>query len=57
MSATAAERGRMMRRLGDLIAQRAREVAAVESMDNGKLIRETVWIELTGATRDPFNLA
>jgi acyl-CoA reductase-like NAD-dependent aldehyde dehydrogenase len=57
MSAASAERGRMMRRLGDLIAQRAREVAAVESMDNGKLIRETVWIELTGATRDPFNLA
>lgn len=56
----------MMRRLGELIGERAREVAVVESIDNGKLIREmegqlpelkTVWIELTGATRDPFNLA
>jgi acyl-CoA reductase-like NAD-dependent aldehyde dehydrogenase len=37
---TAAERGRMMRRLGDLIAERAREVALVESIDNGKLLRE-----------------
>jgi (Z)-2-((N-methylformamido)methylene)-5-hydroxybutyrolactone dehydrogenase len=37
---TAAERGRMMRRLGELIAVRAREVAIVESMDNGKLLRE-----------------
>jgi (Z)-2-((N-methylformamido)methylene)-5-hydroxybutyrolactone dehydrogenase len=37
---TAAERGRMMRRLGELIAERARDVAVVESMDNGKLLRE-----------------
>jgi aldehyde dehydrogenase (NAD+) len=37
---TAAERGRMMRRLGELIAERARDVAVVESIDNGKLLRE-----------------
>ena len=37
---TAVQRGRMMRRLGDLIAERAHDVAVVESVDNGKLIRE-----------------
>ncbi|MBV9816896.1 MAG: aldehyde dehydrogenase [Solirubrobacterales bacterium] len=37
---TATERARMMRRLGDLIAERARDVAVVESIDNGKLLRE-----------------
>ena len=37
---TAAQRGAAMRRLGEVIAQRAREVAVVESVDNGKLIRE-----------------
>ena len=37
---TAAERGRMMRRLADVIADRASEVGLVESLDNGKLLRE-----------------
>ncbi len=37
---TAVQRGRMMRRLGELIAERAAEVAIVESIDNGKLLRE-----------------
>ncbi|MGA2011908.1 MAG: aldehyde dehydrogenase family protein, partial [Solirubrobacteraceae bacterium] len=37
---TAAQRGRLMRRLAGLIAERARQVAVVESVDNGKLIRE-----------------
>jgi aldehyde dehydrogenase (NAD+) len=37
---TAAQRGTMMRRLAELIAERAREVAVVESVDNGKLLRE-----------------
>jgi aldehyde dehydrogenase (NAD+) len=37
---TAVERGRVMRRLAELIGERAREIAVVESIDNGKLIRE-----------------
>ncbi|MGI8715754.1 MAG: aldehyde dehydrogenase [Solirubrobacteraceae bacterium] len=37
---TAVERGRLMRRLADLIAERGREIAIIESTDNGKLIRE-----------------
>ena len=34
------ERARLMRRLADLIAERAEEIAVVETTDNGKLIRE-----------------
>jgi (Z)-2-((N-methylformamido)methylene)-5-hydroxybutyrolactone dehydrogenase len=34
------ERARLMRRLADLIAARAQEIAVVETTDNGKLIRE-----------------
>jgi aldehyde dehydrogenase (NAD+) len=37
---TGRERGRLMRRLAAVIAERADEVAAVEVTDNGKLIRE-----------------
>jgi (Z)-2-((N-methylformamido)methylene)-5-hydroxybutyrolactone dehydrogenase len=37
---TAAQRGRMMRRLAEVIAARASEVGLVESLDNGKLLRE-----------------
>jgi acyl-CoA reductase-like NAD-dependent aldehyde dehydrogenase len=33
-------RGRLMRRLADLIADRAEEIAAVEVIDNGKLYKE-----------------
>src|SRR5450755_2587601 len=39
-SMTAVARGRMMRRLAELIAERADAIAVVESIDNGKLIRE-----------------
>ncbi len=39
-SMTAVQRGRQMRRLAALIADRTREVAVVESIDNGKLLRE-----------------
>ncbi len=39
-STTPVQRGRLMRRLAALIADRAREVAVVESTDNGKLLRE-----------------
>jgi (Z)-2-((N-methylformamido)methylene)-5-hydroxybutyrolactone dehydrogenase len=37
---TGAERGRYMRRLADVIADRADDLATVEVRDNGKLIRE-----------------
>lgn len=37
---TASERGRLIRRLGDLLAERAGELAELESTDNGKLLRE-----------------
>lgn len=34
------KRGRLLRRLGDLIGENAEELARVESLDNGKLLRE-----------------
>jgi aldehyde dehydrogenase (NAD+) len=37
---TPTERGKLLRRLGDLIADVGDELAAVETTDNGKLIRE-----------------
>jgi (Z)-2-((N-methylformamido)methylene)-5-hydroxybutyrolactone dehydrogenase len=37
---TAVERARLMRRLAEVIADRATEVGVVESLDNGKLLRE-----------------
>ncbi|MEC9265332.1 MAG: aldehyde dehydrogenase [Alphaproteobacteria bacterium] len=37
---TATERGRLLRKLGDIIARDAAELAACESRDNGKLYRE-----------------
>ncbi|PMC34285.1 carnitine dehydratase [Bacillus sp. UMB0899] len=39
-SMTYTERGRLVRKLGDLIAEKADELAQFESLDNGKLIRE-----------------
>ncbi|KPA86974.1 aldehyde dehydrogenase family protein, partial [Pseudomonas asplenii] len=38
LSATA--RGKLLRRLGDLIAENREQLAQLESRDNGKLIRE-----------------
>jgi len=38
---TATQRGKLLRRLADLLAERADEVARVETTDTGKLIRET----------------
>lgn len=38
---TATARGKLLRRLGDLIAEHAGELAELETRDNGKLIRET----------------
>ncbi|MDH2433407.1 aldehyde dehydrogenase [Pokkaliibacter sp. MBI-7] len=38
---TATARGKLLRRLGDLIAQHKEALAQLESRDNGKLIRET----------------
>jgi acyl-CoA reductase-like NAD-dependent aldehyde dehydrogenase len=37
---TAAQRGALLRRLGDIIARDAEELARIESTDNGKLYRE-----------------
>lgn len=37
---TATERARLMRRLAELIAENAEDLAVVESTDNGKLLRE-----------------
>lgn len=36
------ERGRLLRRLGDLVADNAEALAAVETRDNGKRLRETL---------------
>ncbi|WP_375341744.1 aldehyde dehydrogenase [Patulibacter defluvii] len=38
---TATERGRCLRRLADLIAENGDHLAAIETTDNGKLLRET----------------
>lgn len=38
---TATARGKLLRRLGDLIAENTETLAFLESQDNGKLIRET----------------
>ncbi|MBD8641867.1 aldehyde dehydrogenase [Sphingomonas sp. CFBP 13733] len=38
---TASARGKLLRRLGDLVAEHAVELAELETRDNGKLIRET----------------
>jgi len=37
---TGTVRARLMRRLADLLAENAQEIAAIESTDNGKLLRE-----------------
>lgn len=37
---TYTQRGKLLRRLGDLIAERAEELAVFETLDNGKLLRE-----------------
>ncbi|MBC3191783.1 aldehyde dehydrogenase [Pseudonocardia sp. C8] len=39
---TATARGRLVRRLGELLARHADELGAVETTDNGKLLREMV---------------
>ncbi|WP_461535020.1 aldehyde dehydrogenase [Spongorhabdus nitratireducens] len=40
-SLTATARGKLLRKLGDLIAENTESLARLESKDNGKLIRET----------------
>lgn len=37
---TATQRGRLLRKLGDLVGEHAEELARLESLDNGKLLRE-----------------
>ena len=41
--ATATERGRCLRRLGDLVASRSEDLGRTETIDTGKLFRETRW--------------
>lgn len=38
---TASQRGKLLRKIGDLIAENSEQLAQLESRDNGKLIRET----------------
>lgn len=40
------ERGKRLRRLAELIAENAAELARLETLDNGKAIRETLGVEL-----------
>lgn len=40
---TPTERGRVLRRIGDLLAERSEEIGAVETRDSGKLFAETRW--------------
>jgi acyl-CoA reductase-like NAD-dependent aldehyde dehydrogenase len=59
-SMTASARGRLIRRLGELITDRAAELAQTESTDNGKLLREMAgqmtalseWFEYFGGAAD-----
>ena len=38
----ATQRGKVLRRLGDLLGEQAAEIAAIETRDTGKLLRETL---------------
>ena len=40
---TPSERGRHLRRLGDLLADRSEELGHTESVDTGKMLKETRW--------------
>jgi (Z)-2-((N-methylformamido)methylene)-5-hydroxybutyrolactone dehydrogenase len=40
---TATERGKYLRRLGDLLADRSEEFGRIETIDTGKLLKETRW--------------
>lgn len=40
---TATERGRCLRRLGDLVAGHSEELGKIETIDTGKLFKETRW--------------
>ncbi len=40
---TATQRGHCLRRLGDLLAAKSEDIGRVESIDTGKLLKETQW--------------
>src|SRR6056300_1513141 len=40
---TPTERGRCLRRLGDLLADKSEELGRIEAIDTGKLFKETRW--------------
>ncbi len=42
-SMSATERGRRLRRLADLLAERSEDLGRIESIDTGKLLKETRW--------------
>ncbi|NOX62986.1 MAG: aldehyde dehydrogenase family protein [Chloroflexi bacterium] len=52
-----AEREALMRRFGDLIRKHARELAELESLDNGKPIRQTQAIDALVAARQVYHFA
>ncbi|OED35250.1 carnitine dehydratase [Chromatiales bacterium (ex Bugula neritina AB1)] len=37
------ERGKYLRRLGDLLAEKSEELGRVETIDTGKMLKETMW--------------
>lgn len=41
--ATPTQRGRYLRKLGDLVAERSEELGRIETIDTGKLFKETRW--------------
>ena len=42
-SMTPTERGRCLRRLGDLLAEKSEELGRIETIDTGKMFKETRW--------------
>jgi aldehyde dehydrogenase (NAD+) len=57
---SASQRGRMLTRLGDLIAEHAEQIGRLETTDNGKLLRESIaqigsvrdWLQYFGGLAD-----
>ncbi|MEL6411884.1 MAG: aldehyde dehydrogenase family protein, partial [Pseudomonadota bacterium] len=40
---TPTERGKYLRRLGDLLAEKSEELGRIETIDTGKMLKETRW--------------
>jgi acyl-CoA reductase-like NAD-dependent aldehyde dehydrogenase len=52
-----AERARILNKIGDIIYQNKEELAAIESMDNGKPIRETLNVDIPAAAEHFYYFA